>query len=514
MTYGNTTTALHPTRWRKIQVKSNAALLSSLGFNPNIPSQVRHAPLRVGGCQIPDFTTFQGTNMIMTVLANIRHHGPLSNQLKIYFGWFQLLLGTTRSILSDPTQNISYVPGTWMQALCGFLRLVDCQLHWDDMYTVQLRRTGDESIMEHAVKIGFSAAELIRVQRCRIFLQVECISDITTADGLRLDPNLNNETPSVASSSTRLWPRQTLPGPTSWSTWRKLLRQLLIPKSKYLRRSLGTWDHLRHRHWPTYLDPESQYIVDFQPDTQRWRFHATYTGDISTKRYIPGLTVETSKRRPTTLLPIDTRIGRLQLDGWEQICAYRHSPMTHVTLSRTLSSNDPWEQHIESLPPWERCLLTHHKVHHRDVLPLYSQIVHGEHLYGVSDGSVLSDQSIGTFGWVIADEHDTLAEGWGLARGHPMDSFRAEAYGRLAMFRFVLQYLQFLDITSEAAIHTFTDCKSLIQRESRLSKSDGTSPSENTANHFDIVRLLVDTVRKMITSVHFLPYENQRKWPN
>jgi hypothetical protein len=55
-------------------------------------------------------------------------------------------------------------------------------------------------------------------------------------------------------------------------------------------------------------------------------------------------------------------------------------------------------------------------------------------LYIVSDGGNKDDY--GSFGWVIGTKEEILVRGRGVARGYPMQSFRAEGYGRLSVFRF------------------------------------------------------------------------------
>jgi hypothetical protein len=69
--------------------------------------------------------------------------------------------------------------------------------------TLEIAHTGDQSL--------------------RLYLQVECLSDICTADGQRTDPGLQAKTSAVTSQSTIKWPCQGLPGPRSWAIWRRFL---------------------------------------------------------------------------------------------------------------------------------------------------------------------------------------------------------------------------------------------------------------------------------------------------
>jgi hypothetical protein len=94
-----------------------------------------------------------------------------------------------------------------------------------------------------------SRADLAAANCCRVALGIFFLSEITTADGSRLDR--------AAWTGTRprytpfLWPYQPTPGPKSWRTWRRLLAQAFIAnvpkrvtptlKDLSLRSPLGNW---------------------------------------------------------------------------------------------------------------------------------------------------------------------------------------------------------------------------------------------------------------------------------
>jgi hypothetical protein len=103
-------------------------------------------------------------------------------------------------------------------------------------------------------------------------LQVECLSDVCTADGLTTDPGLEAKSPKVFSQSTIKWPRQGLPGPRSWAVWRRFL----VPYTRdstnnRLRQTLGPWVRPVLRNWPAYYDSSSQMLYQMIPP------HATAT---------------------------------------------------------------------------------------------------------------------------------------------------------------------------------------------------------------------------------------------
>jgi hypothetical protein len=63
----------------------------------------------------------------------------------------------------------------------------------------------------------YTESEIQGINRCRLYLQVECLLDICNADGVMLDPELLEKAPIVTSTSTIQWPYQGPPGPRSWA---------------------------------------------------------------------------------------------------------------------------------------------------------------------------------------------------------------------------------------------------------------------------------------------------------
>jgi hypothetical protein len=68
----------------------------------------------------------------------------------------------------------------------------ECTIEIANTYTVC--PDGSIVLMEDAMLGDFTNGE-IRVNRCRLFLQVECLSDVCTADGLTTDPGLQAHPP-------------------------------------------------------------------------------------------------------------------------------------------------------------------------------------------------------------------------------------------------------------------------------------------------------------------------------
>jgi hypothetical protein len=137
---------------------------------------------------------------------------------------------------------------------------------------------------------------------------------------------------------------------------------------------------------------------------------------------------------------------------------------------------------VNERPEWERDLLTHDEG--RDPL--------------VSDGGAKTD--FGSFGWVLGNRHgDRYVEEYGIARGTPMASFRAEAYARMSFLRFIIRYTEFLGVEIHAKIQilTYSDAKGMLQREEKLINAGYKSSSWYLASDQDVIAALEDSHRQM-----------------
>jgi hypothetical protein len=133
-------------------------------------------------------------------------------------------------------------------------------------YTVCPRRVHDHILMDDVLAGFYTDSEIQGINRCRLYLQVECLSDICAADGVRLDPGIQEKAPTVTSRSTIQWQCQGLPGPRSWAIRHRFLKTYTRDSaSNRLRQTMGSWTQLNLRTWNAYYDPSSQIFCQKVP---------------------------------------------------------------------------------------------------------------------------------------------------------------------------------------------------------------------------------------------------------
>ena len=116
------------------------------------------------------------------------------------------------------------------------------------------QREGDKFLMEHMGKQYKGQNSILQqLNRCRKFLQVTTLADITTASGKELCPWALSGTKDTNRPSTNTWINQ---GPIKkqyWKMWERCLKGTFCIKNKkktthMLQHKLGEWSELeRHQ---------------------------------------------------------------------------------------------------------------------------------------------------------------------------------------------------------------------------------------------------------------------------
>ena len=347
--YAACTMALLKSDWRHIQGGLVQELTAACGYNRNSPTAVVHVDRGIGGCGIPDFFAIQGADSVVAVVAYLRRGCEVGKLITILLGWVQLTLGTSYQILQYPKHYSNYIGGKWIQSFCSFLKECDLLVHVPSICVPKTRRLNDKLIMEMALASNYSASQIRAINNCRLFLKVECISELVSTDGRRIYRSLWDNPPTIPSYSKLLWPRQTIPGPRSWRTFRHLLESLVWPITRRLRVRLGEWTNIEERVWPWYYGTQSSLITSshrgnngnfYIPINSRWgslRFRLDNVFD--------------SGQCNEDIIPIDVRAAV----GEQMVCIVDAPPLHQdMTNSNNQSSPTSWEEFMANRPVWEQ----------------------------------------------------------------------------------------------------------------------------------------------------------------
>ena len=99
----------------------------------------------------------------------------------------------------------------------------DSIIFQEETYSLQPQRFNDSLIMEDWIKFGFKGNELSELNRCQMYLNFTCLSDVSTGDGLRIPPSSWKGT-QRKKEELYLCSFQQKPPNRSWKNWQTALQ--------------------------------------------------------------------------------------------------------------------------------------------------------------------------------------------------------------------------------------------------------------------------------------------------
>jgi hypothetical protein len=434
VTYPLTSTFLSMTQLKSIQTKAMAIITAKCGFKRHTKTEVLFGPKNLGGAEFRHLSVQQGISQATYLLRHWRTQSSVGNLLKCTLAWLHLSAGMSYSLLERVDEQLPHLESKWIHSLCQFLSSISASIHLDDPCIPQPQRVNDQYLMDMIIQSNrYTPVQLRTLNYCRLYLQAVTLADITTPNGLHLDPCFLTGHSSLYRSRTR-WHsvNQDRPSDKDWRLW-KLANRLWSDQSGRLFHPLGAWLHpvtnSRFQHFAyqyrrsLFIRTENNEYTTFRHNGGN-KYRASFSSRIRTHSQLPN------RARPSEVEMTSSGLWRLHGE-----------PSTVLRVPSVLpSATATFDLFIGTLEPWETELLQH--VHLSvDPFSLCLELTPG--FRAVSDGSVTT-QLHGSFGWIVSSLNgDRLATGMGPALGRSPHSFRAEAYGLLSFLRFLLRIKEY-----------------------------------------------------------------------
>jgi hypothetical protein len=239
------------------------ALLPRLHLNRHTARSIIYGPEEMGGLNLPNLYTVQGIDKLLLFLGHLRLQDRTGTLIGMDLSILQFLIDHPKFFLNMEYQYFSWVEKGWITSLWEFVSPLQlqfsCPFHW----TPQLPRANDVFLMEHFMKHGNYTKDMEALNRCRIYLKVLTLSDISSANGTYILPKVKSGHPPPHRTSSFLWPEQGYPSSSDWRLWAYYLA-FLETKGKLVT-PRGNWVAPTHLQWHFYLDPTTM-TVFFQHD--------------------------------------------------------------------------------------------------------------------------------------------------------------------------------------------------------------------------------------------------------
>ena len=407
----------------KLNFALHNEIIAKIGINKRIALAYRYGPPSHNGLGFMNVRLEQFVSHLLEFILHANRstlNGLVTNaQIEVC----QLHTGTESHLWRIPFPTIAkLIPSCEIRYMLQECHHYNIQL-CGNYSKPTLQRTNDFFLMDNIFESHFSQKEIIKINHCRLYLQVLMLSDIATGDGCRVDPNMYNGDITTSRRSNLKWPRQKKPPPSSWKLWR-LAIDTVWSQHKTIVPPLGAWINTPHQHWTWRHDRPSNSL-----------YHVTREGGISVHREVlrsarRAHSFFSSHSEQCMTLPITATpvVPTICNDGYQ--LPLPPQPTLPTTYYAAIDKFD------EAIRGW----MEHSFFHDPELNNCMTLIEHHQALL-VVDGSFLPDSNIATAAWVLAGPSGPMhgvGYAW-LSDGHyDNDPYRAEIFG-LCMALVVVQ---------------------------------------------------------------------------
>ena len=418
----------------RVQRTAMTIIVARCGYNRNTKREIIYGPMAYGGANFRHLYMHQGVSQLTTFMRHWRQPNTIPGKLlKCAVAWTQMSAGTSYSIFQRVYEELPHLESKWLASMRKFMSEINASMDLDNNGVSTIQRKKDSHIMDHIMGSNmFTAAQIRRLNYCRLFLQAVTISDLTDATGQTLDPSkLHGNPNSNSSTTTWLHVHQERPSEEIWTLWRKAnllwshhdgtvhtpLEEWLLPRKDQRQQHFA---YLRHRRLYLRVGKHEYQVCTPTLIPGEFRFHTR---------------VRQYRQIKSDAHPVHVTVSTANPDHWRVAPVY-HPIITIPPPDRA----ETFDAFVDTLEPWEIDVLRMTTMH-VDPNALCYALSNG--LRAASDGSVRF-LTQGAFGWALSTAQGIqAATGMGPARGPRPSSYRAEGYGLLSILRFLIRIAEY-----------------------------------------------------------------------
>ena len=454
MLYSMCVGSLSKEQCQKIQGVTTQKFLSTMGFNRCLPSAVVYANKECGGIGLRHLFAEQGTEKIYHIIQSIRTNSDTGKLIKIRLQWAQRVAGIQRPILEDTASNIPQLDHEpWISTLRTFLHESELSIVISGITSLPTKRNDDKFLMELAYKIG-SKEEIIKINRCRIFLHALTISDVASPDGSKISTQAFNCEENAIVQSDESWPQQPRPGKRSIAAWQKFLKTLTEFETLQLQSRLASWiikpQYKIYSSSKIFYDINSQTI--WKETTRNWQRGI----GRSSRRGYEILSWSDSSTTPDrgNLIPA----GNINTDTQKEI-------ITWSKFSDNRDGSNPeqpprtWKNFIDNNIGIERTIM---QDAHVPFIRAIQALAEKPNKIQVFTNYNMNDQG-GTYSWIMESNRKIIGKAKGTVFGYPVTKNRAELTAHFSWNKWLTNITAFTNITDINNILIYTPSKSIAK---------------------------------------------------
>lgn len=180
------------TACQKIDATVSAAFTLFRGYHITHLQASLYAPVMLLGAGFQQLECKQGILQLQLLLWHLWLQSPTGTLLCHNMEELQLLAGVSYPILEHTEQPLPYLPPVlWLCSLQAFLSKIQGSIVTTIKPTT-IQQDNNCCIMEHFIsnRVSQKPSRLQELSNCRLYLQVETLTNICNPDGIRFNPNM------------------------------------------------------------------------------------------------------------------------------------------------------------------------------------------------------------------------------------------------------------------------------------------------------------------------------------
>ncbi len=259
-----------------IQSSAIGACLSAAGYSNKFPRAVVFGPPEYGGLDWANIAVVVLYEKIKMFIGSVRLQDNVGRMIEIQLSWLQLIAGITIPILQMDV-FLKYLPLCWMTNLHYHLVEHGLQIEVSAAWHPKPQRKNDRVLMDIVLK-QVPAWAWAGINRCRLYLNVTTVADLTTLDGKYIPQSIRSVKTKLRDNKL-LFPLQSRPSKQDRVQWKFALD--LFSQDGHLYVPLGAWTRQPDQIYPYVINEDDTAI--YKKVSNGWRVYCKTTP--SSRRY-------------------------------------------------------------------------------------------------------------------------------------------------------------------------------------------------------------------------------------
>jgi len=474
-------------------------VLPKCGITSKFPITHRYLSQRFQGLNLPNLYSTQEISKIKELLNFGYTNTTCWDQMKLGLEHLQLRLGSQDIIYSLPFSRLEHlIPNSWFKTQWKFINHQNLKIKG---WTAQIPplRENDQHLMIKFVEKGVPKEDLQTLNKCRYYLQVNTLAEVSTGDGLRIKLSILDGHRPIDRISPYKWQTTQKPTVRDWKVWSQYLKSTfsMNPDSRILRHPMGKWEAhiLEASRW--FYHKDANRIFQRIPNSTLFKKYE-YTLDIRTS---PRSRIVWYKSRSILRLPMEI-VNQMEIATVNELrdcnyVAFEGSDNSVRTPPTPVNPNLNQQLQQNGSPKWmQRYLPDSIKSLRKTELQHFMQ----QKLVMVSDGSY--DENVSSAAIIIETEDMQKRLVFPImcpANDDDLpinDSYRAEMIGVLAG----LTFIKTIEELTGQNTHVQISC----DNDSVLDVAENYTYASGHTRHFDAVKSMISIRRQIHSTLSYL----------